>query len=77
MATVPPPTKTEFTVTDAAEMFNRTTARIRQICITHDIGKNILGKIRILNRRDIAKIRRIIEQKGYNMPDDDFYEKVS
>ncbi len=74
MATVEQPKaekeKTEFTVTEAADMFNRTTARIRQICIAHGIGKLILGRLRVLNRRDLAKIRRIIDEFGYNKESD-------
>lgn len=57
--------KTTFTVTDAAERFNRTTARIRQICIEHEIGKLIEERIRLLTARDMEKIGKIIEETGY------------
>ena len=57
--------KTTFTVQDAAKQFCRTTARIRQICIQHDIGKLIEGRIRILTSGDVRKIGKIIEETGH------------
>ena len=57
--------KDEFTVNEAAERFGRTTARIRQICIKHGIGRCMGGRIRILKSRDLDRIGRIIERFGY------------
>ncbi len=54
--------KTIYTVRDAAEQFGRTTARIRQICIKHEIGTLIEGRVRILKAKDIRKIGRFIEK---------------
>ena len=58
--------KTAFTVSDAAEKFGRTTARIRQICINNEIGKLIEHRIRILTVRDMTKIGKIIEENGHS-----------
>ena len=49
-----------YTVNDAAERFERTTARIRQICISNEIGTLIEGRIRILTPADVRKIGEII-----------------
>jgi hypothetical protein len=57
--------KTTFTVNDAADRFARTTGRIRQICIEHEIGNLIENRIRLLSAADVRKIGRIIETEGY------------
>ena len=56
--------KKEYTVNDAAEMFGKVTARIRQICIRHKIGRLIENRIRLLSPADIRKIGKIIEETG-------------
>ena len=53
-----------YTVNDAAERFDRTTARIRQICIKNQIGTLIEGRIRILTPADVRKIGEIIAECG-------------
>jgi hypothetical protein len=50
------------TVKDAAARFNRTTGRIRKICIDHDIGESIEGRIRFLTERDMDRIERAIDK---------------
>lgn len=57
--------KSNLTVKDAARRFNRTTARIRQICIAHEIGEVIENRIRLLSRDNMREIGRIIEENGY------------
>lgn len=53
-----------YTVNDAAERFDRTTARIRQICIENRIGTLIEGRIRLLSPDDIRRIGEIIAESG-------------
>lgn len=57
--------KVTYTVNDAAKRFERSTARIRQICIEHEIGELIENRIRLLSATDVRKIGQIIEQTGY------------
>jgi hypothetical protein len=57
--------KATLTVNDAAERFGKTTARIRQICIEHNIGELIENRIRLLSEADMRKIGKIIEETGY------------
>lgn len=59
--------KPKFTVNHAAQLFGRTTARIRQICIEHEIGELIQGRVRLLTAADVEEIGRIIEESGYSM----------
>lgn len=66
MATADRKTKPVLTVKDASERFDRTTGRIRQICIEHGIGKVIRDRIRLLTEQDVQKIGRIIEETGHN-----------
>lgn len=54
-----------WTVTQAAGKFRRTTARIRQICIAHGIGKLIKGQVRLLSADDVRRIGKIIADAGY------------
>lgn len=56
--------KKSFTVSDAATEFDRTTARIRQICIDNSIGALIEGRIRLLTAADMRKIGKIIAETG-------------
>lgn len=53
-----------YTVSDAADRFDRTTARIRQICIEYEIGTLIEGRIRILTPADVRKIGEILAECG-------------
>lgn len=55
----------KFTVTDAANRFRRSTARICQICLDNEIGKVIGGRVRILSTQDVKRIGKIIEETGY------------
>jgi hypothetical protein len=54
-----------FTVGHAARRFKRTTARIRQICIEHEIGELIADRVRLLSAYDMQEIGRIIRENGY------------
>lgn len=63
MSTITPK---RFTVREAAERFKRDPSRIRQICIEHEIGESIEGRIRILSSADMAKIGQIIDDLGWN-----------
>ena len=53
----------QFTTNDAARRFRRTTARIRQICIDHDIGEVVHNRIRLLTADDLERIRQHIRPK--------------
>lgn len=53
-----------YTVKEAASMFDRVPSRIRQICLEHDIGTSVEGRIRILSPADLEKIRKVIEETG-------------
>lgn len=64
MATIE--TEGTFTVNDAAERFERTTARIRQICIEQKIGVLVGERIRILSPADMRKLGKFIEANGRN-----------
>lgn len=57
--------KATFTVNDAADKFNRSTGRIRQICIEREIGELIENRIRLLSPADMRRIGRIIAEEGY------------
>lgn len=54
----------KFTVNDAAERFDRTTARIRQICIEQDIGVLVEERIRLLSKDDMRKIGDFLAEFG-------------
>jgi 5'-deoxynucleotidase YfbR-like HD superfamily hydrolase len=58
--------KTTYTVNEAAAKYRRTTARIRQICLQHDIGESVQDRIRILSPADFARIGQIIAESGHN-----------
>ena len=56
----------EFTVNQAAEKFGRTTGRIRQICLKHNLGTCHRKRIRLLTATDMGKIQAIISEFGWN-----------
>jgi hypothetical protein len=62
MATVN--TEKALTVTEVAARFGRDSSRIRQICIEHDIGVLIAGRLRVLTEKDAEKIGRLLEGFG-------------
>ncbi len=64
MVLASPKEKKIFTVNYAAARFERTTGRIRQICIAHDIGTLIEGRVRLLTASDVEEIGRIIKESG-------------
>ncbi len=49
-----------ITVTDVARRLNRTTGRIRQICIQHGIGTLVGGRVRVFTPREVDKIALIV-----------------
>lgn len=53
-----------YTVNDAADRFGRSTARIRQICIQHEIGETIGNRLRILTEAELERIGKIISENG-------------
>lgn len=63
--------KTHYTVSDAAEQFGKTTARIRQLCISQGIGKLIERRVRLLSERDLKRLAKYFDQFGKNFSDRD------
>lgn len=53
-------TEKAITVTEVAERFGRNPSRIRQLCIEHDIGVLIAGRLRVLTERDVDKIGQML-----------------
>lgn len=49
-----------ITVTQVANKLGRTTSRIRQICIEHDIGVLVGGRVRVFTPKQVKEIEKII-----------------
>lgn len=47
-----------YTVKEVAEKFGITDARVRQLCIDHDIG-SIKGNTRILSAEDLKRFEKV------------------
>lgn len=58
MATVN--TDKAITVTEVAMRFRRNPSRIRQLCIAHNIGVLIAGKLRLLTEKDVDRIGKML-----------------
>ena len=56
----------QYTSTVVAKMVGKTPGRIRQICREYAIGTLILGRLRILSKRDVKQIEEIIKETGRN-----------
>jgi hypothetical protein len=49
-----------ITVTQVAKKVGRSTGRIRQICLEHDIGVLIGGRVRVFTPKEAKEIEKII-----------------
>ncbi len=54
----------EYTVRDAAAIFGKDPSHIRRLAIEMQLGKLQYGRVRILKKRDIAKLERHFEECG-------------
>lgn len=52
-----------FTVKEAAEELGVTAARVRQICIEHDIGK-VIGRDRLFTPEDMERLQSVPRKVG-------------
>ncbi len=59
------PSKTVFTVTEAADLCGKTTGRIRQICRAEKLGKEIHPNLRLLSSADIAWLEAYFAESGH------------
>lgn len=50
------------TVTEVAARYNRTTGRIRQICLKYGLGRTVANKLRVLSPHEADEIGRLIRQ---------------
>jgi hypothetical protein len=57
-------TQNLITVSDVAEMTGKTSGRIRQIAIEHEIGTCYHNRLRLFTKAEAAKIAKIIAGNG-------------
>lgn len=65
MATIEVP-KNTFTVADAAQRFGKDESHIRRVCIDHDLGTVMFGRIRLLKPADIRRLEKHFREVGRN-----------
>ena len=53
-----------ITVTQAAGYCGKTPGRIRQICREYDIGTLIAGRLRLLSKTDLNRIKKYLVKSG-------------
>ena len=58
--------KTIFTVSEAADECGKTTGRIRQLCMAHNLGQVINTRIRLLTAADITWLKSYFVESGKN-----------
>lgn len=58
--------KTIFTVSEAADECGKTTGRIRQLCIHHNLGHEINSRLRVLSSADISWLKSYFAESGKN-----------
>lgn len=71
MATVESDQQKTFSVQEVADIVGKTDGRIRQICREFNIGTLYGGRFRLLNRRDLNRIRQYLDESGKNFTKDD------
>lgn len=54
------------TVSAAAERFGKDESHIRRLCINMNLGKVVLGRVRLLGKRDIDRLKKHFEEFGRN-----------
>lgn len=58
------PSKTMFTVKEAAKLCGKTTGRIRQICIKRKLGTEVNSRMRLLSKADIGYLSAYFNESG-------------
>lgn len=60
------PSKTVFTVAEAANECGKTEGRIRQICIKRNLGTKVTTTLRVLTAADLAWLKSYFSESGRN-----------
>jgi hypothetical protein len=56
------------TVAAVAERFGKDESHIRRLCIDMNLGKVVFGRIRLLGKGDVDRLKKHFEAVGRNRP---------